>query len=116
MWGIVNTKQKKGENMIQDILNEDGTSFLSMPMLENPLAEKWAKLYPPIPKPEASQVCDDYSCMWCGRCPRGSYWQCPDEDKEIYEQYLKDKREYMLSHNPSLKKIYENFTAKNNLT
>lgn len=61
----------------------------------NPLEEKWAKLYPPTPKPEAHQVCDGYSCMWCGRCPRGDYWKCPDEDKEVYEQYQKELREYL---------------------
>lgn len=65
-------------------------TYESDPKPENPLKEKWEKLYPPIPKPEYSQVCDGYSCMWCGRCPRGENWKCPEEDAEIYAQYQKE--------------------------
>lgn len=82
--------------MITTVLNDDGTEF-NPPI--NPLKEKWDKLYPPTPMPQFSQVCDGYSCMWCGRCPSGEYWKCPEEDKEIYEQYLKEYREYMRAHN-----------------
>lgn len=46
---------------VNKLVNEDGTTFDDMPV--NPLKEKWDKLYPPIPKPEFSQVCDGYSCM-----------------------------------------------------
>ena len=52
--------------------------------------------------PQYSQVCDDYSCMWCGRCPQGSYWKVPEEDKEVWEQYQEQVREYNMIHNPSL--------------
>lgn len=85
---------------INKIVNEDGITFDDMPV--NPLKEKWDKLYPPIPKPEASQVCDGYSCMWCGRCPNGSYWECPEEDKEVYEAYCKKLNEYLIKHNLDL--------------
>lgn len=61
---------------------------------KNPLKEKWDKLYPPIPMAQYSQVCDGYSCMWCGRCPLGDNWKCPEEDKEVYEEYLKELHAY----------------------
>lgn len=86
--------------MINDVFyNEDGTVY-NPPV--NPLKEKWEKLYPPTPMPQYSQVCDGYSCMWCGRCPQGDNWKCPEEDKEVYEQYLKERREYTELHNPRL--------------
>lgn len=63
------------------VTNEDGTPiYFEYP--QNPLKEKWDKLYPPIPMPQYSQVCDDYSCMWCGRCPNGSNWKVPEEDRQ----------------------------------
>lgn len=83
------------------IINEDGTLFGDN-YPENPLKEKWAKLYPPIPKPEFSQVCDIYSCMWCDRCPNGGDWKVPKEDKEVWDKYMKDVDEYFKLHNPSL--------------
>lgn len=95
-------------NMNQiELINEDGTTLEDMPT--NPLKEKWTKLYPPIPKPEFSQVCDGYSCMWCGRCPNGDYWEVPEEDKEVWEQYQAKVREYNMVHNPSLldKQLFE---------
>lgn len=54
--------------MNNNIVFFDGTIF-DPP--KNPLKEKWNKLYPPISKPNWSQVCDGYSCMWCDRCPNG---------------------------------------------
>lgn len=77
--------------MIEVILNDDGTVYEPP---KNPLKEKWDKLYPPIPMWQYSQVCDGYSCMWCGRCPRGDNWKCPEEDKEVYEEYLKELHVY----------------------
>ena len=71
--------------MIEEILNEDGTVYNPH---ENPLEEKWSKLYPPKPIAKYSQVCDGYSCMWCGICPLGDNWKCPEEDKEAYEKYF----------------------------
>ena len=89
-------------NIITEIVNEDGTSLCNFP--ENPLKEKWSKLYPPIPKPEFSQVCDGYSCIWCGRCPSGSDWEVPNEDLEIWNEYKQQILEYHRIHNP---KIYD---------
>lgn len=85
-------------NNFINIENEDGT-ICNPP--KNPLMEKWLKLYPPKPMPQYSQVCDVYSCMWCGRCPHGDNWKCPEEDKEEYEKWLKEYDDYMKLHNPS---------------
>lgn len=82
------------------LVNEDGTTLDDFP--KNPLKNKWDKLYPPIPKPEYSQVCDGYSCMCCGRCPNGNYWKVPDEDKEVWDKYQKEIGEYHKIHNPHL--------------
>ena len=89
-----------------EIVNEDGTSMDDFP--KNPLAEKWKHLYPSTPMPQYSQVCDGYSCMWCGRCPRGDYWKVPEEDKEIWAGYQKQLKEYNRIHNLSMYKFEEN--------
>ena len=78
-----------------ELYNEDGTLY-EPPV--NPLKEKWDKLYPPTPMPQYSQVCDGYSCAYCGRCPSGEYWECPEEDREEYERYFKKVREYNEAH------------------
>ena len=80
-----------------NVLNENGTPF-ELP--SNPLQEKWDRLYPPKPMPQYSQVCDGYSCMWCGRCPKGDNWKVPQEDLEIWEQYQKSVHNYLILHNP----------------
>ena len=90
--------------MIEVLFNEDGTEFCPP---KNPLQEKWNKLYPPIPKPEHSQVCDGYSCMWCGRCPRGEYWKVPEEDREIWEQYQREWAAYLEAHNPNWRSTFK---------
>ena len=83
------------------IVNEDGTE-LGFEFPKNPLQEKWDKLYPPTPMPQYSQVCNGYSCMWCDRCPQGSNWKVPNEDKEIWDEYQRQIKEYHKIHNPSL--------------
>lgn len=85
--------------MIETIINADGTVF-NPP--KNPLEEKWNKLYPPTPMPQYSQVCDGYSCLWCGRCPNGSNWIVPEEDIKIWVRYQEQVREYMMQHNSNL--------------
>lgn len=65
---------------------------------ENPLKEKWKEKYPRIKMPEFSQVCDGWSCLWCDRCPDGSEWKVPEEDKEEYEEYNKKFKEYINKH------------------
>lgn len=84
------------ENKILTVVNEDGTSTEDMP--KNPLKEKWDRLYPPIPKPEYSQICDGYSCDYCDRCPSGSNWIIPEEDREVWEEYQKELKEYFFKH------------------
>ncbi len=73
----------------------DGSQFKPP---KNPLEAKWAKLYPPVPKPEYSQVCDGYSCMWCDRCPNGEDWEVPEEDKAVYAQWRSEYNTYIQSH------------------
>ena len=91
-----------------EIVNEDGTP-LDFERPKNPLEEKWERLYPPTPMPQYSQVCDGYSCMWCGRCPRGDNWKVPEEDKEIWEDYRRQCREYNRIHNPRLYEMLNKF-------
>lgn len=98
-----------GEYLVDEIFNEDGTSF-NPP--ENPLKDKWAKLYPPTPMPQYSQVCDGYSCMWCGRCPRGEYWKIPEEDREVYKAYVDEYNQYIIDHNPEIKLIIDHADNK----
>ena len=74
---------------------EDGSPF-NPP--SNPLWNKWLEKYPPCPMPEYSQVCDGYSCMWCGRCPHGDYWKVPEEDKEVYDKWQVEYNNYMDKH------------------
>ena len=85
-----------------EIVNEDGTSIDDYP--ENPLKEKWDRLYPPKPMPQYSQVCDGYSCMWCGRCPQGEHWKVPEEDKEVWEKYQQEVLEYNILHGNFIRK------------
>jgi len=61
---------------------------------ENPLKDKWNKLYPPISIPQYSQVCDGYSCMWCGRCPEGDNWEVPEEDREVFNAWQTEVTKY----------------------
>lgn len=89
--------------MIATIINEDGT--VNNPP-KNPLKEKWERLYPPIPMPQFSEVCDGYSCMGCSRCPDGGNWKVPEEDKEVWEEYQKQLCEYDRIHNQSLYALY----------
>lgn len=99
-----------------ELINEDGTSMEDFP--KNPLQEKWDKLYPPIPKVEYQQVCDGYSCMWCGRCPNGENWIVPEEDLEIWNNYQEQIKQYHQLHNPNfiknVDKILEKVLTKDN--
>ena len=90
-----NKEEKK--YLIEKIVNEDGTEC-NYP--ENPLKEKWAKLYPPNQRYGNGENCHGYSCMFCGLCPYGSHWEVPEEDKELWEQYKKEINEYNKIHNP----------------
>ena len=88
-----------------NVVNEDGTP-IDFERPTNPLKEKWARLYPPTPMPQYHQFCDAYSCMWCGRCPKGHYWKVPEEDKEVWDEYMNACREYDRIHNPFLYGLY----------
>ena len=55
---------------------------------KNPLFEKY-------PKCEKGF---DYCCMYCSRCPIGSLFEIPKEDKSSYEAYKKEFDDYCDSH------------------
>lgn len=84
-----------------NVLDVNKTEFKSN-FPKNPLKEKWNKLYPPTPMSQYSQVCDGYSCMWCGRCPKGDYWKVPEEDKEIWDKYQRQIYQYYKIHVQSI--------------
>lgn len=85
------------------LINEDGTDC-DFEYPKNPLEEKWNKLFSQVIKDKYSLVCDGYSCMYCGRCPKGDYWKIPKEDKEVWNKYQKEIMEYHRVHNPNLYK------------
>ena len=68
---------------------KDGTPFEPP---EDPLAEKWNKLYPPC------QSIWDYNCMFCDKCAYGDQWEIPTEDKELWEKHRKVLDEYADAH------------------
>lgn len=84
-----------------EIVNEDGTP-IDFEYPENPLKEKWDKLYPPNQRYSTGDNCEGYCCMYCGLCPKGEYWKVPEEDKEMWEKHLEDVKEYERVHNPSM--------------
>ena len=63
---------------------------------ENPLKEKWAKLYPPCDLSDHGDF--DYSCILCSNCPNSEYWQVPEEDKEVWEQHRLAVKKYVEDH------------------
>lgn len=85
---------------IENLKNEDGTNVLDG-FPENPLKEKWSKLYPPYPDTKY----DDYGCMECSKCPFGGEWEIPEDDLEIWNEYQNRILEYHKIHNPELYRI-----------
>lgn len=104
---------KDNEFLITEIVNEDGTSMKDFP--KNPLLEKWDKLYPPT---RYGQPCKgpiigyypdntpipNYGCVLCAesKCRHSDSFEVPEEDKEVYEEYLNKIEEYNALHNPSI--------------
>ena len=100
---------------IKNILNEDGSEF-DPPI--NPLLEKWKEKYNTKNGEPCSSVLGyrsngtpimNYSCVLCHEknCYVSDGFIVPEEDKDIYEKYLKDNKEYMKLHNPLLSKLLE---------
>ena len=65
---------------IEQTLKED-------PMPAFSLLKKWKQNYPLSGK---SCTGDVYGCMFCGNCPSGEYWKCPEEDREEFEKCKAD--------------------------
>lgn len=76
------------EEEVESTLKDD-------PVPENRLMRKWLQKYP---LPEKSCCGPSYGCMFCGNCPRGDYWKCPEEDKEEYEKYQQTFAEWQKRH------------------
>lgn len=100
--------ENNNDFVITGILNEDGTELVYP---ANPLQEKWDNLYPPIRNGEPcgpilgyfkdGRPMMNYGCVLCceEKCQHSSSWKCPEEDKEIYKQYMKECDEYFYAHN-----------------
>lgn len=100
-----------------DIVNEDETD-IDFPV--NPLLEKWDKLYPPMRygKPCSAilgyfgngRPIMNYSCVLCNeeKCRYSSNWKVPDEDKAVWDDYLRQVEEYNKIHNPKLYELLMN--------
>lgn len=106
--------------VITEIINEDGTSLDDFP--ENPLKEKWLEKYPPTrygskcapfeTLPDGTVVAN-YGCILCHeKCMHSSSWEVPEEDKEEWDKYQEQVKEYHRIHNPNLianiNKAFEN--------
>ena len=88
-----------------NVINEDGTNLDNFP--KNPLIEKWKKEFPMrsfCVELEENNL-ENYSCLSCGRCFRGTFFKIPKEDLEIYKKYLEKIDEYNKIHNPNMYKI-----------
>ena len=108
---------------IKELMNEDGTIIgPESGFPENPLKEKWEKLYPPF---RYGEVCSpwielsdgsrisNYSCILCHeKCPHSNNWEVPEEDKEVWDEYQRQISEYHKIHNPSLAKTVEEYLEK----
>ena len=52
----------------------------------------------------------NYGCVLChnNKCRHSRYWEVPEEDKEEWEKYLQEIKEYNRKHNPTSYKLIEN--------
>ena len=69
------------------------TYYPDDPMPLNPLWEKWKEKYS-----LRKRICDGYSCMFCGDCPSGDYWKCPEEDRAVYDEYMERRKAWEERH------------------
>lgn len=109
---------KYDESMfIVTVINDDGSKFNPPP---NPLEEKWKRLYHPMKYGQpCSPVCGyfedgrpimNYTCVVCHeqKCPYSNSWIIPEEDREVYDAWKKERDTYFKEHNPIfIKKIEE---------
>jgi len=86
--------------LIENIINEDGTKY------NPPLTADYRWLKKKYPE------CDlgpDYRCMFCNKCLLGEYFKPADDyEKQILINQSNVRRNYLLEHNPSLRKILRN--------
>lgn len=60
---------------------DNGTPF-------NPPINPLLKKYPPC------EMGPDYQCMYCDKCPIGSHYKVKPEDKEEYDMWQKELKNY----------------------
>lgn len=94
------------------IVNEDGTSIEDFP--KNPLKDRWEKQYqldkfgrpcsPIAGYQEDGRPYMNYGCVLCcsTQCHHSDCFIIPEEDKQVYEEYKNQIKEYNRIHNPSL--------------
>lgn len=95
------------------IVMEDGTPLESVP--RNPLIDKWKK--EGHTKDSLGNECSDilgyykdgrpivnYNCVLCSssECYLSDAWKVPEEDKETYEKWQKEVKEFHKLHNPEM--------------
>ena len=95
------------------IVMEDGTPLEDMP--RNPLIDKWKK--EGCTKNRFGNECSDilgyyedgrpivnYSCVLCSSndCYLSDAWKVPEEDKETYEKWQNEVKEFYKLHSPEM--------------
>lgn len=90
--------------VVHEVINEDGTDTSDFP--QNPLKDKWDKLYPPMKDGnpcnyilgyyEDGRPIMNYSCVRCyeEKCQYSEGWKIPEEDIDTWNQYQDAIKEY----------------------
>ena len=47
---------------------------------------------------DKKRIFDGYSCIFCGDCPSGDYWKCPEEDRAVYDEYMERRKAWEERH------------------
>lgn len=96
-----------------EIVCEDGTPISEAPV--NPLIEQWKQ--EGYTKKLNGDECHDilgyyedgrpimnYTCVYCNSpyCYLSRGWKIPDKDKDVYEKWKEDSKEFDRLHNPEL--------------
>ena len=75
---------------IDKVYNEDGTEY------SPPKDEEYIKILKEFPECEMGH---SYSCIFCAKCPYGSYFKWPEKYKDIVDRHIKLIENYTNNHN-----------------